>query len=201
MRNDIFVPITQTSNFSTGLIETWFSAVSLVKQDGTELAAFDPVFTVYSPSRYFDPDAIDGIARSIDVCYTGLGVAGQFIDDPFNAGSIVRQARGVECSSIAPNGPATARVARIAFDDPRSPFNGCRREVTFAASTVRNGGGATIWYTDPYGRGARATSFTGGVKQYVSAVDNTTQGVTLAAKIFGGDLSNCQTGAGIHAPN
>jgi hypothetical protein len=113
----------------------------------------------------------------------------------------VRQARGVECSSIAPNGPATARVSRIAFDDPRSPFNGCRREVTFAASTVRNGGGATIWYTDPYGRGARATSFTGGVKQYVSAVDNTTQGVTLAAKIFGGDLSNCQAGAGIHAPN
>ena len=47
---------------------------------------------------------------------------------------------------------------------------------------------------------ARA-SFTGGVKQYVSAVDNTTQGVALAAKIFGGDLSNCQTGAGIHAPN
>jgi hypothetical protein len=201
VRNDIFVPITQTSNFSTGLIETWFSAVSLVKQDGTELAAFDPVFTVYSPSRYFDPDAIGSIAQSIDVCYTGLGVAGQFIDDPFRAGSIVRQARGVECSSIAPNGPATAGVARIAFDDPRSPFNGCRREVTFAASTVRNGGGATIWYTDPYGRGARAASFTGGVKQYVSAVDNTTQGVALAAKTFGGDLSNCQAGAGIHAPN
>ena len=80
--------------------------------------------------------------------------------------------------------PRNRTRSRIAFDDPRSPFNGCRREVTFAASTVRNGGGATIWYTDPYGRGARAASFTGGVKQYVSAVDNTTQGVTLAAKIL-----------------
>src|SRR4030095_12494981 len=85
VRNDIFVPITQTSNFSTGLIEKWFSAPSLVKQDGTELAAFDPAFTVYSPSRYFNPDAIDGIARSIDICYTGLSVAGRFIDDPFDA--------------------------------------------------------------------------------------------------------------------
>jgi hypothetical protein len=201
VRNDIFVPSAQTSNFSTGLIETWFSAVSLLKQDGAELASFDPAFTVYSPSRYFDPDAINGIARSIDICYSGLDAAGEFIDDPFRAGSIVRQARGAECSSIAASGPATARASRIAFDDPRSPFNGCRREVTFAASTVRNGGGATIWYTDPYGLGARAASFTGAVKQYVSAVDNTTQGVTLAAKTFGGDLSNCQTGAGIHAPN
>ncbi len=201
VRNDIFVPSAQTSSFSLGLVETWSSAVSLFKPDGTELAAFDPAFTVYSPSRYFDPGALDGIARSIDLCYTGLDAAGQFVDDPLRAGSIVRQARGVECSSIAPSGPATARASRIEFDDPRSPFNGCRREVTFAASAVRNGGGATIWYTDPYGRSAQSAAFAGAVKQHVSAVDNSTANISLASRTFGGDLSNCAPGAGIHAPN
>lgn len=201
VRNDIFVPALQTSNFALGLVETWTSAVSLVRTSGGELASFDPQFTVYSPSRYYDPAALNGVARSIDLCYTGLDAGGQFIDDPTRAGSIVRQTRGVECSSIAPSGPATARVARIAFDDPRSPFNGCRREVSFAVSAVRNGGGGTIWYSDPYGRSAQTTSFTGAVKQYVSAIDNTTQGIQLAPKAFGGDLSNCAPGSGIHAPN
>ena len=202
VRTDIFVPGAQTSNFSTGLVEKWSTAVSLIKFDGVELAAFDPAFTVYSPSRYYDPDQFDGIGRSIDLCYTGLDAAGQFVNDPLRAGSIVRQARGVECVGIAPNGPATSRTSRIELDDPRSPFNGCRREIIFGASTVRNGGGATtIWYSDPYGGAARTVSFAGALKQYVSAVDNTTQGITLASSTFGGDLSYCAPGAGIHAPN
>lgn len=201
VRNDIFVPNGQTSNFSIGLVETWLSGVSLFKPGGLELAAFDPQFTVYSPSRYFDPAAFNGIARSIDLCYTGVDAGGQFVDDPARAGSITRQARGVECSSSAPSGPATARASRVAFDDPRSPFNGCRREVTIAASTVRNSGGATIWYTNPYGGAAQTAAFAGGVKQYVSAADNTSQGIALAPKTFGGDLSFCAPGSGVHAPN
>ena len=201
VRNDIFVPNTQTSNFSAGLLETWSSAVSLVKQDGGELAAFDLAFTVFSPARYYDPNTIDGIARAIDLCYIGLDAAGQLIDDPTRAGSIVRQTRAVECSSIAASGPATSRSARVAFDNPRSPFNGCRREVTFTTSAVRNSGGATIWNTDPYGRAARTSTFAGSVKQHVSTVDNSTQGITLASKTFGGDLSNCASGSGVHTPN
>ena len=199
--NSIFVPSGQTSNFALGLVETWSSAVSLIKPGGVELSAFDPQFTVYSPSRYFNPEALDGISRSIDICYIGLDVAGLLIDDPARAGSIVRQERGVECSSVAPNGPATPRISRIAFDDPRSPFNGCQREVSIIASTVRNIGGATIWYTNPFGGDAQTTAFPGAVKQHVSATDNTTQGIVPAARTFGGELSNCAPGAGIHAPN
>lgn len=200
VRSDIFVPRGQTSNFTTGLVETWSSAVSLGKPDGSELAAFDPAFTVYSPSRFHDPAAPDGIRRSIDLCYSGLDASGQFVDDPLRASGILRQARGAECGSIAPNGAATGRASRIAFDDPRSPFNGCRRETTFTASTVRNNGGPTVWYTDAYGLGAQTASFNGAVKQYVSATD-TSQGIEPAARTFGGDQSNCQIGAGIHAPN
>ena len=199
---DIFVPSSQTSNFLTGHRESWSSAVSILRLDGTELMAFDPAFVVYSPSRFYDPDLLDGIGRTIDLCDTGLDASGQFVDDPQQAGSIVRQARGPECGSIAPSGPSTPRTARVAYDDPRSPFNGCRREVTFATSTVRNAGGtAAVWYTDPYGRVARPGAFSGAVKQYVSATDTTQQGIELAAETIGGDLTNCAIGAGVHAPN
>ena len=127
-------------------------------------------FVVYSPSRYTTRRS-SWHRHTIDLCYTGLDAAGRFLDDPLLGGSIVRQARGPECGSIAPNGPSTPRAARVAFDDPRSPFNGCRREVTFATSAVRNGGGtATIWYTDAYGRAARPGVVSGALKQYVSAL-------------------------------
>jgi hypothetical protein len=201
VRNDIYVPVGQTSNFSTGLFEVWSTAASLLRIDGTQLVAFDPAFSVYSPSRYYDPALITNTARSIDVCYSGLNAAGLLIDDPLRAGEILRQARGPECATVAPDGPATPRIQRVAFDDPRSPFNACRREVSITSTPLSNTGGGTAWYTDPYGRAGRASSFAGSVRQYIAASSNASSGIVLAAKSFGGDISYCPPGSGLHAPN
>lgn len=201
VRNDIYVPVGQTSNFSTGLAESWSSAASLLRNDGTQLVAFDPAFSVYSPSRYYDPALLTNTARSIDVCYSGLNAAGQVIDDPLRAAEIVRQARGPECATVAPSGPVTPRIQRVAFDDPRSPFNACRREVSIGSTPLANAGGATAWYTDPYGRAGRTASFAGSLRQYIAALDNTGSGIVLAAKSFSGDISYCPPGSGLHAPN
>jgi hypothetical protein len=102
--------------------ETWYSALSLSRSDGSELVFVDPSFAVASPSRYFDITSLNAVARSIDLCYIGISAGGLLIDDPARAAEIVLQARGPECEAIAPNGPATLRVNRIAYDDPRSIF-------------------------------------------------------------------------------
>jgi hypothetical protein len=202
VRNDIYVPVGQTSNFSTGLFEVWSAAAALVRNDGTQLATFNPAFSVYSPSRYFDPGLLlTTIGRSIDVCYSGLNAAGVLIDDPLRAGEIVRQARGPDCATVAPNGPATPRIQRVAFDDPRSPFNACRREVSIGSTPLANAGGRTAWFTDPYGRAGQTASFAGSVRQFIAASDNTGSGIVLAENSFGGDISYCPPGAGLHAPN
>ena len=174
--------------------------MALSRSDGSELCLVDPSFAVTSPSRYFDVTRLNAVARSVDLCYVGFSATGVLIDDPLRATLIVRQARGPECSAIAPNGPFTSRVNRIAYDDPRSVFNGCRRHVTLGATRITNGGGSTIWYSDPYGCATRAGSFTGGVKQFVSAINNSTAG-DIDRVAFGADLDPCLPGSNIHAPN
>jgi len=196
----ILVPVGQTSDFAGGLTETWYSALALTRNDGTELVYVDPSYEVSSPSRYYELTRVDAVARSIDLCYVGVSATGELIDDPLRASLIVRQARGPECSAIAPNGPFTPRVNRIAYDDPSSVFNGCRRIVTLGATRITNGGGSTVWYSDPYGRASRVGSFTGGVKQFVSAVNNGIAG-EIDRVAIGADLDPCLPGSNIHAPN
>jgi hypothetical protein len=196
----ILVPVGQTSDFIAGLTETWYSALSLRRIDGTELVFVDPSFAVASPSRYFEVTQLTGLAHSVDLCYLGISATGALIEDPGQAVLIVRQARGPECAGIAPNGPNTARVNRVAFDDPRSVFNGCRRAVTLGATRIVNGGGGTLWYTDPYGRAARAGSFVGGVRQFVGAFNNSAAG-DIDRLAFGSDLDPCLPGSNVHAPN
>ncbi|MGH6622950.1 MAG: hypothetical protein ACREBN_03210 [Burkholderiaceae bacterium] len=197
----IYVPLGATSDFLRGLAETWSTIVTLRRADTTLLASFDPAFRLLSPSRYFDASRIDGIARSIDVCTSGLNAAGVLIDDPLRAGEIVRQARGPECQALAPNGPATPRSLRVAYDDPKSTFNGCRRQTELSATAVRNTGGATLWHTDPYGNGGRPGVFAGGVRQYVSSSNNGLAPALLEPTAFGNDIDACPAGNGIHAPN
>lgn len=196
----VLVPVGQTSDFATGLAETWYSGLTLRRSDGTDLVYVDPSFGVSSPSRYFDLGRLNALGRTIDLCYVGLSITGELIDDPLRASLIVRQARGPECSAIAPNGPATLRINRIPYDDPRSSFNGCRRHVTLGATRIANGGGATLWYSDPYGRAARGGSFAGSVKQYVSVINNVTAG-DPDRTVFGADIDPCLSGSGVHAPN
>jgi len=196
----IMVPVGQTSDFTLGLAEDWSTTLSLRRTDGTEIAYIDPSYAVSSPSRYFDVTQLNAIARTIDLCYIGLSATGQLIDDPLRASEIVRRARGPECSAIAPNGPLTLRINRIAYDDPRSVFNGCRRRVTLGATRISNGGGSTVWFSDPYGGAARSASFSGGIKQYIGVINNSSAG-NADRVAFGADLDPCLPGSNIHAPN
>jgi hypothetical protein len=197
---NVLVRIGQTSDFTAGLTETWYSGLALSRTDGSELVFVDPSYSVASPSRYFDVAQFTGVSRTIDLCYIGISASGVLIDDPLRAFEIVRQARGPECSAIAPNGPFTQRINRIAYDDPRSVFNGCRRHVTLGTTRITNGGGSTLWYSDPYGRATRAASFTGGVKQFIGVINNSTAGA-VDRVAFGADLDPCLPGSNIHAPN
>jgi hypothetical protein len=196
----VLVPVGQTSDFAAGLTETWYSGLALRRIDGSELVFVDPSYAVSSPSRYFDVARLSALARTIDLCYIGLSAVGLVIDDPLRANEIVRQARGPECSAIAPNGPSTLQINRIPYDDPRSVFNGCRRRVTLGATRITNGGGATIWYSDPYGFAARSASFAGAIKQYVAVINNSISG-EVDRVVFGADLDPCLPDSNIHAPN
>lgn len=191
---NLLVPAGQTSNDDAALAERWDTRITLRRADGSVLATVDPGFTVFTPPRYFDVNR--GLAHTIEICYGGLNAAGQFITDPLQAGTIVRRARGGACGAIAPNGPATPLPQRIAFDDPASPFNACRRDAIFRDNVVRNGGGATIWYTDAFGAGGRTTAFGGSVKQFVASA--TVDALWLAE--VRATLPFCQSPS-VHAPN
>ncbi len=196
----ILVPVGETSDFANGLTERWYAGLSLTNSSGTQLAFVDPVFAVASPSRYFNLLDTDATARTINLCYIGITAGLAVINDPARVAEMIRRARGPECSTIAPLGPATPLASRIAYDSTSSPFNGCRRSVTIANNRVANQSGVATWYTNPYGANGRTTTFTGGVKQYLSLGSNSTATVPDAVT-FGGDIDSCLTGAGIHAPN
>jgi hypothetical protein len=196
----VLVPAGQTSDFTNGLNETWYAGLALRRTDGSELVFVDPSFAVSLPSRYFDITQAGAVARTVGLCYLGITIGGELIDDPLRAATVVRQARGPECSGIAPLGPATPRISRVAFDDPASPFNGCRRRVTLGATRISNTGGGTVWYSDPYGGATRGARFNGGVKQLVSVINNSAAG-DIDRVAFGADLDPCLPGSNIHAPN
>jgi hypothetical protein len=191
---NIFVPSSQTSNYDSALTERWDTRITLRRFDSTELATIDPGFGVFTPPRYFDANR--GLANTIEVCYSGLNASGQFVNTPLLASTIVRRARGGTCAAVAPNGPATALDLRIAFDDATSPFNACRRDAVFRDNVIRNGGGATTWYTDAFGLGGRSVPFSGSVKQFVASV--TIDSVLLTEEKV--NVPFCQA-ASVHAPN
>jgi hypothetical protein len=198
------VPENQPSNYSRALYEDWLSANYLQSSpDRPALAYFDPHFAVFLPSRFHWPpktpqmsgvtrqaDDIDAqIGRTVDLCY---------MDDGGKA------ARGGECARVRELG------GRIAYDDPRSPFNGVKREFYFNQTTLINQGGPTTWYTDPFGGHASRTAFTGAIKQFVAAIDNRKRDergfVNVGGRAFPFESralgkDRWYGGTGVHAPN
>ena len=116
------------------LYEKWSSANALQRPDGTPIATFATSFGVFYPSRYASTGAT--IARTLPLC-------GETAADG-------DRANGVDCASALRNTP---------FDDPRSPFDGTRRDVYVKGTPVSNDDGAKRWWTDPYGGNASATPF------------------------------------------
>lgn len=144
-----------------------------------QLARFYTGFGVFNPSRYATTGT--NTARTLPLCWETAADGDR--------------ADGVDCSLATQGG---ALSAPYAFDDPRSPFDGTRRDVYLAGTKVRNPGGGQLWGTDPYGENAPTTPFPGGVCQFVSATENSAQSAT-SVQVFGRNRSH--DAEGVHAPN
>ena len=168
------------SDEDAALRELWIAFQRLSTPEGKSLAYYDPAFAVFGPSRFFAPDAANQLGRTVDICYETLADG--------------RRARGGGCAAVTP-------AARLAYDDPRSPFIGVRRAMSLGATVLSNDDGPTAWYTDPFGGNATRTPFPGSVRQYVSPVaarvvgtgDNYRTPLVGGARDYGGH--------GVHAPN
>jgi CHRD domain len=178
----VLVPEGQTSSWGGGGgagFERW---VMFYSRDNAA-PGFGRVFSqvylnVENSSRYFDAAAPNNLARQVDLCYvTGA-----------------RQVRNDEyCDRMRTAFPGQ----RIAFDDPRSPFNGGKRFLTTAQLVVQNKSATTDWYTDVFGNNYSSTPFPGAVKQYISRT-NTVQDTKFGFVSYPADHSK---EPGIHAPN
>jgi len=187
-----FVAANQTSSFDA-LLERWDTQLRLRRADGSEIATLVPAYRVDDTARYF----ANGVANSIDLCYSGLNAAGQLVSDPSLATTIVRQVRNnTKCTTIAPNGPSTPTGQRVKFDAAASPFKDCLRIAFFGADVVKNLTGATLWYTTPFGGNASIVTFANSIKQYVSLAD--TGALVLGEASAAGP--GCQIDT-IHVPN
>ncbi|MDQ5951556.1 MAG: hypothetical protein QG639_837 [Patescibacteria group bacterium] len=176
----------QFSRFSEGLYEDWISGSYLRSAQGKVLAYVDPHFAVFGPSRFYDPSKPNNIGRSIDVCYMKE--------------SNGDRARGGECDEVTnyKDGSTIPVSERITYDDPRSPFNGCKREFYFNNNGIFNQGGPTAWYTDPYGQNGSTKPFAGSIRQYIASAE-TKLPYPLESIALGANINWC--GRGVHAPN
>ncbi len=166
------------------LHESWQTHNQIRTAEGNKsIAAFDPYFQVFRPSRFFDSRAADNVGRPVAVCTEH--VHGD------------RRARGHECDVVQQT-VAGSGFALLSYDDTRSPFNGVRRQIDINNNTVRNANGPTTWYTDPLGRNARTTPFPGSIRQYLSATNND-YGVGVNGPTVGGNRN--YGGTGVRAPN
>jgi len=175
----ILVPSGQTSDFGA-LRESWEISQSIRRAGGGTLAHFNPYFQVLSPSRFYDPAMPNLVGRPMDVCYE-VEANGD-------------RARGGACEEITGGGT----VLGIAFDDPRSPFNGAHRVVDVNDNTIINPDGPQVWYTDPFGRNARPEAFPGSIRQFIAAIDNR-RGIDISGPTIARDRD--YGGQGVHSPN
>lgn len=178
--NRILVDPSRSSDFGS-LHESWETSNEIKSANGKRLAFFNPYFQVFRPSRFFDPLNPTVVGRPVALCATVMGE---------------RRARSRECDGLTSTVNGT--LLSVDFDDSRSPFNGARRQVDINDNVISNGGGATEWYTDPFGRNGRTTPFPGSIKQFIAAIDNN-YGVGVNGPVIGGN--RVYSGAGTRAPN
>lgn len=177
LEEHMVVPEGGRSNFHKALRESWEISGRIRTVDNRRLLSFNPYFQVLFPSRVFNASAPGRMARPIDYCYDG--------DRPGFRG------RGDLCDQVQTGGEP------VAWDDPRSPFDGARRFVDVNDISIRNDGGPEVWYTDPFGRNARREPFLGSVRQIIASHDNA--GLPIHGPNIGRDRD--YGGQGVHAPN
>ncbi len=150
----LLVPEGERSDFGAGIRESWEVSDRIKTADGKTLVSFNPYFQVLFPARYYDPGAPNGLARSVDVC--------------FEVEPNGERVQGGPCEE----GIGELGIASLAFDDPRSPFNGARRFVDINSIRISNADGPEIWYTDRFGENARPEPFEGSIRQFIARIDN-----------------------------
>ncbi|MDA0162378.1 hypothetical protein OM076_19050 [Solirubrobacter ginsenosidimutans] len=173
VERNVLVPAGRTTSV-WALYEKWTSANTLTTAQGDTLARFDSGFGVFNPSRYANAD--NSISRTLPLCRETAADGDR--------------ADGVDCTNAN-------LLGVTAFDDPRSPFDGTRRDLYLAGTTVTNTGGNRRYWTDPYGGNASTTPFAGGVCQLVSSTGN--PGQKTSGQVFGRNKSF--DADGVHAPN
>lgn len=176
----ILVPEGQRSNFSSALRESWQLSHSIRTAEGRTVAHVNPYFNVMRPSRFFDPNLPSQVGRPIDVCYE-QGASGE-------------QARGSDCEESTLDGT----LLDVAYDDPRSTFDGVQRSVDINSNRISNADGPTVWYTDPFGKNGRREPFPGSVAQHIAQVDNVLV-INPTGPTFGRDRDYGDPT--VHAPN
>lgn len=177
----ILVAAGQRSDYGT-LHESWQTSNEIRTADGRELAFFNPYYQVFLPSRYYDPAGTGLIGRPMDVCYENDSTTGH-------------RARGGPCEDATSGGT----VPGIAYDDPRSPFNGVERVVDINDTEVRNADGPAVWFSDPFGGHARPDSFPGAIRQIIARMDNHRNGLGNGGPELG--RSRDYGTPTVHAPN
>ena len=171
----------QTSDFNH-LHESWETSNEVRTADGKRLAAFDPYFQVFRPSRYYDPNVIGVVGRPVALCAMTVGD---------------RRARGSECNGMTQTN-AQGTLLSVDFDSPLSGFNGVHRQIDINSNLISNAGGPSVWYTDPFGKNARTTPFPGSIRQVLASVNND-YGVGVNGPVVGGGRN--YGGTGVRAPN
>jgi len=128
------------------IYEVWQTANDLTMADGSIVASYDPWFGIRNPSRYYDAasstSTTNGILRTVDAAW----------EAPYPA-------TGWPWSTVGSTTPYDYR-------DPRSPFDGARRDFYLNQSTTANPLASTI-YTDPYGLDGTTEAFAGSIRQHV----------------------------------
>ena len=176
----ILQPPGTNSDFNTGIRESWQVSAGVRTENGDHIASINPYYQVLFPSRFYDPAMPNFTGRVMDACY-----------ETEANGDI---AQGGACDQSTSNGT----LLGLPFDDPRVVFNGSRRFVDINSNHIDNANGEEEWYTDPFGRNGRTSSFPGSIRQFVAKVNND-HGFDVHGPSIG--HSRNYGGNGVHAPN
>lgn len=144
------------------MYEAWPASLSIEDRSGRRLASgINLLFDVQDANRYFYPEATKRL-RGYNNPEAGLNV-GFSMDLCYDRSLPGRQSRGGICDWATNYGQLS-----IKWNDPRSGFRGLNRGMYFQPAVLNNAGGSEFVYTDPYGKNAQSTPFTGSVRQQIS---------------------------------
>ncbi|MBG6122764.1 hypothetical protein [Corynebacterium aquatimens] len=139
---------------------------------GVPLAQYSPFFGVRNPSRTWDSTAKQAVPTAkLSNSSGAFAIPGYKVDE------------GTEQYALG------------------SAFNGAKRDIYVAGTVLRNAGGPTTWYTNPYGGTPSTSNFVGAVPQYIGAVDNSSTQGAVERQAFGFSRNYGSAQDNVHAPN